>query len=97
MLRLFHRGEVHLTGVDPVRLINKNKTQTLKPPDLNVIKQFVLCLNVPLEQAGVKQIEDYIDYLHQKRMQPASINLYLAIIRMFYNYLKYEKSVFSGL
>jgi site-specific recombinase XerD len=26
-------------------------------------------------------------------MQPASINLYLAIIRVFYNYLKYEKSV----
>ena len=47
---------------------------------LNVIKQFVLWLNVPLEQAGVKQIEDYIDYLHQKRLQPASINLYLAII-----------------
>ena len=39
---------------------------------LNVIKQFVLWLNVPLEQAGVDKIEDYIDYLHQKRMQPAS-------------------------
>jgi site-specific recombinase XerD len=26
-------------------------------------------------------------------MQPASINLYLAIIRVFYNYLKYEESV----
>ena len=60
---------------------------------LNVIKQFVLWLNVPLEQAGVKQIEAYIDYLHQKRMQPASINLYLAIIRVFYNYLKYEQKV----
>jgi site-specific recombinase XerD len=60
---------------------------------LNVIKQFVIWLNVPLEQAGYKNIEDYIDYLHQKRMQPASINLYLAIIRVFYNYLKYEKSV----
>jgi site-specific recombinase XerD len=60
---------------------------------LNVIKQFVIWLNVPLEQAVYKNIEDYIDYLHQKRMQPASINLYLAIIRVFYNYLKYEKSV----
>mgnify|MGYP000084284702 CR=1 FL=1 len=60
---------------------------------LNVIKQFVLWLNVPLEQAGVKKIEEYIDYLHQKRMQPASINLYLAIIRVFYNYLKYEQNV----
>ena len=60
---------------------------------LSVIKQFVLWLSVPLEHAGVDQIEDYIDYLHQKRMQPASINLYLAIIRVFYNYLKYEEKI----
>ena len=60
---------------------------------LNIIKQFVLWLNVPLEQADVDKIEDYIDYLHQKRMQPASINLYLAIIRVFYNYLKYEEKI----
>ena len=60
---------------------------------LNVIRQFVLWLNVPLEQAGVENIEDYIDYLHQKRLQPASINLYLAIIRVFYDYLKYEEKV----
>jgi len=60
---------------------------------LSVIRQFVLWLNVPLEQAGVDQIEDYIDYLHQKRLQPASINLYLAIIRVLYNYLKYEEKI----
>ena len=60
---------------------------------LSVIRQYVLWLNVPLEHAGVDQIEDYIDYLHQKRMQPASINLYLAIIRVFYSYLKYEEKV----
>ena len=60
---------------------------------LSVIKQFVLWLNVPLEQAGADKIEDYIDYLHQKRMQSASINLYLAIIRAFYNYLKYEEKI----
>ena len=60
---------------------------------LSVIRQFVLWLNVPLEHAGVGQIEDYIDYLHQKRMQPASINLYLAIIRVFFNYLRYEENI----
>ena len=60
---------------------------------LSVIRQFVLWLNVPLEHAGVDQIEDYIDYLHQKRLQPASINLYLAIIRVFYSYLKYEEKI----
>ena len=60
---------------------------------LSVIKQFVLWLNVPLEQVSVDKIEGYIDYLHQRRMQPASINLYLAIIRVFYNYLRYEEKV----
>lgn len=60
---------------------------------LNVIKQFVIWLNVPLEQADVGKIEQYIDYLHQKRMQAASINLYLAIIRVFYNYLRYEEKI----
>ena len=60
---------------------------------LSVIKQFVLWLNVPLEHASVENIENYIDHLHQKRLQPASINLYLAIIRVFYNYLKYEEKI----
>ena len=60
---------------------------------LSVIKQFVIWLNVPLEHADVDKIEQYIDHLHQKRMQPASINLYLAIIRVFYNYLRYEEKV----
>ena len=60
---------------------------------LNVIRQFVLWLNVPLEHAGFTTIEEYIDYLHQKRLRPASINLYLVIIRVFYNYLKYEEKI----
>ena len=60
---------------------------------LSVIKQYVLWLNVPLEYADVDKIEDYIDFLHQKRLKPASINLYLAIIRVFYNYLKYEQKI----
>jgi len=60
---------------------------------LNVIRQFVLWLNVPLEHAGVDHIDNYIDYLHQKRLQPASINLYLVIIRVFYHYLKYEENI----
>jgi site-specific recombinase XerD len=58
-----------------------------------VIKQYVLWLNIPLEYADVDKIEDYIDFLHQKRLQPTSINLYLAIIRVFYNYLKYEQKI----
>jgi site-specific recombinase XerD len=60
---------------------------------LNILKQFVIWLDVPLEQATDKKIDAYIDSLHEKRMQPASINCYMVIIRVFYAYLKYEELV----
>ena len=60
---------------------------------LNIIKQYVIWLDVPLEQATVEKVDAYIDHLHRKRMHPASINLYLVIIRVFYDYLKYEERV----
>jgi site-specific recombinase XerD len=60
---------------------------------LNILKQFVIWLDVALELATDKKIDAYIDYLHEKRMQPASINCYMAIIRVFYDYLKYEELV----
>jgi len=60
---------------------------------LNILKQFVIWLDVPIEQTTDKKIDAYIDYLHAKRMQPASINCYLAIVRVFYAYLKYEEEI----
>jgi site-specific recombinase XerD len=51
----------------------------------------VIWLDVPLEQATIEKIDAYIDHLHRKRMHPASINLYLVIIRVFYDYLRYEE------
>ena len=60
---------------------------------LSIIKQYVIWLDVPLEQAAVEKVDAYIDYLHRKRMHPASINLYLVIIRVFYDYLRYEERV----
>jgi site-specific recombinase XerD len=60
---------------------------------LNIIKQYVIWLDVPLEQAAVEKVDAYIDYLHRKRLHPASINLYLVIIRVFYDYLRYEERV----
>jgi site-specific recombinase XerD len=74
-------------------LKRRNYSQHTVKYYLNILKQFVLWLDVPLEQATAKKIDVYIDYLHQKRMQPASINCYLAIIRVFYNYLKYEERI----
>ena len=60
---------------------------------LNILKQFVIWLDVPLELTTAKKIDAYIDYLHAKKMQPASINCYLAIIRVFFAYLKYEEQL----
>jgi site-specific recombinase XerD len=60
---------------------------------LNIIKQYVIWLDVPLEQATAEKVDAYIDYLHRKRMHPSSINLYLVIIRVFYDYLRYEERV----
>ena len=60
---------------------------------LYIIRQYVLWLNVPLEQATAEKIDVYIDHLHHKRMHPSSINLYLVIIRVFYNYLKYDEKI----
>jgi len=60
---------------------------------LNIIKQYVIWLDVALELATPEKVDMYIDHLLRKRMNPASINLYLAIIRVFYDYLKYEQNV----
>ena len=60
---------------------------------LNILKQFVIWLDVAIEQATDKKIDAYIDYLHDRGLKPASINCYLAIIRVFYSYLKYEEQV----
>jgi site-specific recombinase XerD len=60
---------------------------------LNIIRQYVLWLDLELELATPEKIDLYIDCLLRKRLQPASINLYLAIIRVFYDYLKYEEKV----
>ncbi len=60
---------------------------------LNIIKQYVLWLDIALEGVTPEKVDFYIDHLLRKRMHPASINLYLAIIRVFYDYLKYEENV----
>jgi site-specific recombinase XerD len=60
---------------------------------LNIIKQYVIWIDVALELATPEKVDMYIDHLLRKRMHPSSINLYLAIIRVFYDYLKYEEKV----
>ena len=40
---------------------------------LNIIKQYVIWLDLPLEQVSPETIDLYIDHLFGKRMHPASI------------------------
>jgi site-specific recombinase XerD len=56
-------------------------------------KQYVIWVDVALELATPEKVDMYIDHLLRKRMNPASINLYLVIIRVFYDYLRYEEKV----
>ena len=74
-------------------LKRRNYSQHTVKYYLNILKQFVLWIDVPLEQVTYEKISDYIDYLHNKRMRPASINLYLAVIRVLYSYLRYEEKI----
>ncbi len=74
-------------------LKRRNYSQHTVKYYLNILKQFVLWIDVPLEQVAYEKIGDYIDCLHNKRMRPASINLYLAVIRVFYSYLRYEEKI----
>jgi site-specific recombinase XerD len=60
---------------------------------LSVLRGFVIWLDVPLEQLTSQKIDEYIDYLHGKRMQAASINIYLASVRVFYSYLSHEVGI----
>lgn len=57
------------------------------------LKQFVLWLNVPIEQVSNQNILSFIDHLLNKRLQPKTINCYLDGIRSFYDYLIDEEQL----
>ena len=60
---------------------------------LSVLREIVIWLDVPLEEVTSQKIDAYIGYLHGKRMQAASINIYLASVRVFYRYLRHEMGI----
>jgi site-specific recombinase XerD len=60
---------------------------------MSTLKNFVLWLDVPIEQATCKTILSFIDHLLDKRLQPKTINCYLDSIRGFYDYLINEEEV----
>ena len=60
---------------------------------MNNLKQYVLWLDVPIEEVTHKKLLAFIDHLLDKRLKPKSINCYLDSIRGFYDYLINEEGV----
>ena len=60
---------------------------------LNKLRQFVLWVDVPIEQVKYQKISAYIDYLLDKRLRPETINCHLKSIRRFYSYLRDEEQI----
>jgi site-specific recombinase XerD len=60
---------------------------------MNALKQYILWLHRPVEEATNKTMQAYIDYLQDKKLAPKSINTYLDSVRGFYHYLRYEEEI----
>lgn len=60
---------------------------------LNGLKQFVLWLDVPIEEATHRKVADYVDHLMARRLRPKTINCYLNSVCQFYYYLSEEEGM----
>jgi site-specific recombinase XerD len=58
---------------------------------MNMIKHFVIWVDVPVEEVTHATVSRYIDYLMKKRLAPKTVNCHLDSIRQFYHYLKEEE------
>jgi site-specific recombinase XerD len=60
---------------------------------MNTLRHFVLWLALPVEEVGPRIVQDFIDHLIAKGLNPKTINCYLDSVRGFYNYLINEEQV----
>jgi len=60
---------------------------------LNLLKHFVVWVDVPIEQVTYRKLAAYIDSLLAKGLAPKTINCQLISIRGFYDYLCYEEGI----
>ena len=58
---------------------------------MSTLKQFILWVDVPIEQVTHKTVLSFMDHLLDKRLKPKTINCYLNSIRGFYEYLIEEE------
>jgi len=60
---------------------------------MNVLKHFVVWVNVPLEEVDHEKVLSYIDWLIGKRLKAKTINCHLACVSGFYQYLHHERGM----
>ena len=60
---------------------------------LNLIKHFVIWLDVPVEEVTSAVVSRYIEHLMRKRLAPKTVNCHLNGIRQFYHYLRDEEGL----
>jgi len=60
---------------------------------MSTLKQFVLWVDVPIEQVTHKTVLSFMDHLLDKQLKPKTINCYLNSIRGFYEYLIEEEQI----
>jgi site-specific recombinase XerD len=60
---------------------------------MSTLRQFILWIDVPVEQVSNKKLLSYIDHLLRRRLSPKTVNCHLDSIRGFYNYLIDEEQV----
>ena len=60
---------------------------------MNVLKHFVVWVDVPLEEVDHEKVGLYVDWLIGKRLKAKTINCQLACISGFYQYLYHEREM----
>ena len=60
---------------------------------MNSLKQFIVWVDVPIEQVTSKKVLSYIDHLLDRGLRPKTINCHLDSIRGYYRYLIDEEQV----
>jgi integrase/recombinase XerD len=58
---------------------------------MNMLKQFVLWIDVLVEQVVREKLTDYVDFLMWRKLKPKTINCHIGCIRAFYEYLEREE------
>jgi site-specific recombinase XerD len=60
---------------------------------MNILRHFVLWVNVPIEEVDRSKLGEYTDHLMGKRLKPKTINCPVACIRVFYEFLYHEEEI----